>query len=172
MRCQRRCRHLDPGLLQNVRACLVCLLGVGPLGFIYGLAHEQRLRLNTSREFRILRPLAPNVAAFLEHEGIFHALKRTSFTFVAGFLAAPILVEFDWSDSRLARALYLCWRRVSVPLLPRVAGISYAFPEISCCLSRAIWLGRFLRRPFGIPLERRCRRRWCRCVGLLNGFLV
>lgn len=66
------------------------------LGVVYGLAHDQRLRLNTKRKFGILRHLPPKVTEFLVQEVILYVLERTSFHFLEGYLAAKVTLGFDW----------------------------------------------------------------------------
>lgn len=60
-------------------------------------AYDQRLRLYANRKFDIVHGLPPQVADFLELEGMFHVLERTSFHFVEGYLNAKIATVFDWS---------------------------------------------------------------------------
>lgn len=66
-------------------------------GVVDGLAHDQCLRLNTNRMFGIFHRLPPKVAEFLEKEGIFYVLERTSSPFVEDNLAAEEALGFGWS---------------------------------------------------------------------------
>lgn len=94
--------HLDPDTW-NLESCGKCALVSCAFwrcvrsGLVDGFAHDQRLRFCTNCGFGVLRRLLFNAAEFLEQEGIFHVLKRTSFLFVEDYLAAKVTLEFDWS---------------------------------------------------------------------------
>lgn len=94
--------HVDADTC-NLASCEMCALVLCAFwkcarsSAVDELAHYQRLRLYTNLKCNILHRPPSKVGEFLQQEGIFYVLGRTSFHFVVGHFAAKITLGFNWS---------------------------------------------------------------------------
>lgn len=78
-------------------ALALCAFGAcARFGIVDRFSYDQRLQLYTNRKLGILHRHPLKVAEFLEQEGVFQILQRSSFTFVKKYLTVKVTRGFDW----------------------------------------------------------------------------